>query len=79
MLGTVLGPEDAELKRVWVLPLIPGSAGEMHVGGSNDDNVVSAELDGRTKALWKHRTRSATIRWKWQKPFPRVGGILTKP
>lgn len=61
------------------LPLIPGSGGEAHVGVTNDDAVISAVLEGQTKELWEHRIRSVTICWKWQKPFPKVGGILTKP
>lgn len=60
------------------LPRIPESGGEVHVGVSNDDTVVSAVLEGQTKELGKRRIRSVTICWKWQKPFPEVGGILTK-
>lgn len=48
------------------------------MGVRDDDTVLSAVLERQTKELWKRRI-SVTICWKWQKPFPKVGGIFTKP
>lgn len=74
MPGTVLGPEDAEMNRgTPVLMLTPHHPAGSHVGKSEPQQC--AEF---CQKAGEHRKAALHFAGNGKKPFPKVGGILTK-